>query len=267
MHEAKMHEKNCFITLTYNEENLPPDGSLHKEHFQLFMKRLRKKYGEGIKYYHCGEYGEKFSRPHYHACLFGHDFLDKVLFRVDKSGTKLYRSDSLEALWTFGFSTIGEVNFQSAAYVARYVTKKLTGNRPFLYKKPNEKGGYDEIMYQNADEHYEVVNYQTGEVTYRQKEYATMSRRPGIGKTYLEQYKDEIYPRDAIIVKGKQYVPPSYYDKFLEQQNFELYQQIKRRRKANAKILSQQRLEAMEKVKLQTTKILKRHYESQTLHN
>lgn len=46
MHEAQMHDKNCFITLTYNDQYLPADGSLHLDHFQKFMKRLRKKFGD-----------------------------------------------------------------------------------------------------------------------------------------------------------------------------------------------------------------------------
>ena len=62
-HEASLWEKNCFITLTYNDENLPKDGSLDVTHFQKFMKRLRKKHGAGIRFYHCGEYGDKFGFP------------------------------------------------------------------------------------------------------------------------------------------------------------------------------------------------------------
>jgi hypothetical protein len=74
VHEASLHEKNCFITLTYSPENLPKDGSLDVSHFQKFMKRFRKRFGPGIRFFHCGEYGESLSRPHYHACIFGFDF-------------------------------------------------------------------------------------------------------------------------------------------------------------------------------------------------
>ncbi len=78
MHEAQLHENNCFITLTYDNTHLPSDGSLHYKDFQLFIKRLRKKFGNTrIRYYMAGEYGENFGRPHFHACIFGHDFHDK----------------------------------------------------------------------------------------------------------------------------------------------------------------------------------------------
>ena len=75
IHEASLHEDNCFITLTYDDAHLPTDLSLNVSHFQKFMKRLRKRFGEGIRFFHCGEYGENFGRPHYHACLFTSDIL------------------------------------------------------------------------------------------------------------------------------------------------------------------------------------------------
>ena len=73
-HEAQLHSDNCFITLTYDNAHLPSDFSLDKKHFSDFMKRYRKKFGPNIRYFHCGEYGSKFGRPHYHACIFNHDF-------------------------------------------------------------------------------------------------------------------------------------------------------------------------------------------------
>lgn len=127
MHESKLHDRNCFITLTYDEAHLPPDRGLHYRDFQLFMKRLRKRFGDNIRFYMCGEYGEKVGRPHFHACLFGHDFDDKKLWSTTPAKSKLYRSESLEELWPNGFSSVGDVTFESAAYVARYITKKITG--------------------------------------------------------------------------------------------------------------------------------------------
>ena len=103
MHEAQMYDRNCFVTLTYDDEHLPPNGSLNKRDFQLFMKRLRKRYGSGIRYYQCGEYGELLGRPHHHAILFNFDFDDKVLWSV-RDGVRLYRSASLEQLWPHGYS-------------------------------------------------------------------------------------------------------------------------------------------------------------------
>ena len=121
VHEASLHEQNCFITLTFNDENLLDNSGLKVSDFQNFMKRLRQKIApRTVRFFHCGEYGEKFSRPHHHACLFGYDFPDKVLFRKTSSGN-LYTSELLSSLWPFGFSTIAAVTFETAAYVARYV--------------------------------------------------------------------------------------------------------------------------------------------------
>ena len=78
MHEASLHDENSFLTLTYSDENLPPGGSLHLPDFQNFMKRLRKSIApKRVRFYHCGEYGDILSRPHYHALLFGYDFDDR----------------------------------------------------------------------------------------------------------------------------------------------------------------------------------------------
>jgi len=99
VHEASLHKNNSFITLTYNDKNLPKYKTLQKKHFQLFMKRLRKKYGSNIRFFHCGEYGDKYQRPHYHACIFGHDFKDKQLL-FTKRGSKTYVSQSLNKLWS-----------------------------------------------------------------------------------------------------------------------------------------------------------------------
>lgn len=186
VHEAKFHAHNSFITLTYNDAHLPSDGSLQPRHFQLFLKRLRKRldYESDIKirFFHCGEYGSEFARPHYHAIIFGYDFPDKVLWSV-RSGVKLYRSLMLEELWTYGFSTVGAVTFESAAYVARYVLKKVTGDA--------------------ADAHYHG----------RKPEYVTMSRKPGIAHDWIVNNYRDVYPRDSVLVRPDIHCkPPRYYD-------------------------------------------------------
>ena len=198
MHEAQMHEDNSFITLTYSPENLPPHGSLRKADFQKFMKRLRfANDGKRIRYFHVGEYGDDTQRPHYHAILFGHHFEDRELHRVG-NGAKHYRSRSLEACWPYGFSEVGEtVNVQVARYVARYCTKKITGKL--------------------GEEFYTRVDPETGEIVEVEKEYATMSRRPGIGYPWFEKYWKETYRDDSVVIDGKEFKPPEYYDsKFVE---------------------------------------------------
>jgi len=194
MHEASLYKDNCFITLTYDEEHLPEDYSLHYDDFQRFMKRVRKKYtGKKIRFYMAGEYGENFGRPHFHACIFNLDFEDKYLWQKTDSGSKIYRSKILEELWPFGYCSIGEVNFQSAAYVARYIMKKVTGDM--------------------AEQHYEEVNFTTGEIIQRKPEFNKMSLKPGIGYGWYEKYKDDVYPHDYVIVNGKKCKPPKFYDK------------------------------------------------------
>ena len=82
VHEASLYKNNCFVTLTYSDDKLPSDGSLHFDHFQKFMKRLRRFYDDSrIRFFHCGEYGEQYSRPHYHCCLFNFDFVDKKFWK------------------------------------------------------------------------------------------------------------------------------------------------------------------------------------------
>lgn len=194
MHEASLYKDNCFITLTYDEEHLPEDYSLHYDDFQRFMKRVRKRYtGKKIRFYMAGEYGENFGRPHFHACIFNLDFEDKYLWQKTDSGSKIYRSKILEELWPFGYSSIGEVNFQSAAYVARYIMKKVTGDM--------------------AEQHYEEVNFTTGEIIQRKPEFNKMSLKPGIGYGWYEKFKDDVYPHDYVIVNGKKCKPPKFYDK------------------------------------------------------
>lgn len=194
MHEAQMHTQNCFITLTYDDAHLPGDRSLHYRDFQLFIKRLRKRYpGRRIRYYMAGEYGENFGRPHWHACIFGLDFDDKKLWKRTSANSLLYRSENLELLWPFGYSSIGDVTFESAAYVARYIMKKVTGK--------------------NAAEHYQEIDPDTGEIINRTPEFTKMSLKPGIGYEWYKQYTSDVYPHDYVVVRGKKVKPPKYYDK------------------------------------------------------
>lgn len=199
VHEAQMHNANCFITLTYNNDNLPPLGNLIKKDFQLFMKRFRKKCGP-VRYFSCGEYGSKLGRPHFHALLFGHQFddinLDKP-FKITKSGEKIYRSEVLEKLWTHGWSSVGSLTYQSAAYVARYSMAKINGA--------------------DAEAHYDRTDPETGETNRLNPEYNTMSLKPGIGATWFEQFGlTDVYPGDFIQFKNRKIPPPKYYDKLLK---------------------------------------------------
>ena len=216
LHEAKLHEKNCFITLTYNDASLPKDRSLHYRDFQLFMKRLRKKYGANIRFYMCGEYGEKFDRPHFHACIFGFDFSDRQYWKQTGSGSKLFRSQELEKLWEYGFSSIGDVNFESAAYVARYIMKKVTGQG-------------------KHDQHYKFTDLETGEVLEKKSEFNKMSLKPGIGYEWFKKYKSDVYPHDYVVINGRKVRPPKYYDlKYSKESPYE-WEEIQFKREQLAK--------------------------------
>lgn len=194
MHQASLHDENCFVTLTYDEAHMPAGGSLVKADFQKFVKRLRRRFrGRRIAFFHCGEYGSELSRPHYHALLFGFDFPDKVPLPERKGKDRLYRSPICEALWPFGMSWIGAVSFESAAYVARYSLKKVNGD--------------------GAEKHYQRVDPVTGEVFHLQPEYITMSLRPAIGRDWIERFHGDVYPSDGVVARGVEAKPPRYYDR------------------------------------------------------
>ena len=204
-HEAQMSSSSCFITLTFDNEHLASDGSLHKEDYQLFMKRLRKHYGVPIRYFHCGEYGEKLFRPHHHAILFGVDFPDKRCFRVSK-GVSYYVSPTLSKLWPFGYHIIGASTLRSYMYVARYCLKKVNGD--------------------SAKEHYRGLV----------PEYISMSLRPGLGYSFYQRFRSDIYDFDRIVLDNThKYRVPKYYDKLLLRDDPSLLESIKVKRVLAAK--------------------------------
>lgn len=212
MHENSLHEESCFLTLTYDDSHLPYGGTLVKPHFQKFMKKLRRCTSRKLLYFHCGEYGEKYGRPHYHACIFGFDFPDKTFFK-EKNGHSLYRSATLERLWQHGTSLIGAVSFDSAAYVARYVMKKVLGA---------EAPGW-----------YQTIEPSTGEIVPIVPEYTTMSLKPAIGKNWLAAFMEETYRHDSVVVRGREMKPPKYYDSQFEITDPEAFAEVKHlRRKA-----------------------------------
>nr|QJB20601.1 MAG: replication initiator protein [Microvirus sp.] len=180
VHESKSHNRSSYLTLTYSEDKLPPDGSLCHRDFQLFMKRLRRVTGQKFKYYMCGEYGDKNDRPHYHCILFGYDFDDRKYFTKNKQGDSLYTSDELESYWQLGHCIVGEVTMQSARYVAGYIQKKIYGER--------------------ADDHYMG----------RRPEYAFGSN--GLGLEYLRLYGSQWMDTGYVIVDGSKFRIPRYYD-------------------------------------------------------
>ncbi len=217
-----MHEENCFITLTFNPESLDArenPWSVDVRDFQLFMKKFRKILAaldppEQIRFFHCGEYGDRTGRPHYHACIFGFDFSDKRL-HSQPNGQNLYTSEILEGIWEQGFCTVGSLTFESAAYVARYIMKKITGD--------------------NAADHYQHFDPETGEISQLKPEYTTMSRRPGLASGWLQKYQTDVYPSDQIIMNGKSLKPPRFYDNKYQLTDPTKYAQLKKNRISSGK--------------------------------
>lgn len=188
MHEAQLHQDNCYVTLTYSDENLPANKSLDYRDFQLFMKRLRRYALQPTRFYMCGEYGTQNHRPHYHACLFGFKPDDLVSHKKNQNGDVLYRSAILDKLWgkndPDGAPTlVGEVTRQSAGYCARYILQKVTGDL--------------------AEAHYQG----------RVPEFNQMSLRPGIGAGWLKRFRSDFFPCDYVVDDGHKDRVPKYYDK------------------------------------------------------
>lgn len=207
--EAQMHEQNCLILLTYKD--LPKDGSLQLNDWQNFMDRLRYKVGP-VRYFHSGEYGSRNGRPHDHALLFGFDFPDKKYFKKSAAGFDLYRSEMLEGLWEKGHCSVGSMSFESAGYLARYLMDK-----PQLTERIVDENGIvlGRRYTQEAIERYgEKVCERTGEIRLcRRPEYLTMSRRPGIGKSWFDKFWMDVYPQDVMVLKsGKKMPPPRFFD-------------------------------------------------------
>lgn len=277
MHEAQLHERTSFITLTYRDECLPqparassqsltaraapsPDddqrtsysprtyeththeeksttASLSKGDLRGFTKRLnehaRRKFGKGVKYYACGEYGDRTQRPHYHIAVYGEDFSDDRQKWKRSNGNQLWRSSRLHELWPHGDADIGELTFESAAYIARYIMKKITGVK--------------------AAEHYRRTD-ERGEEYWLVPEFNVMSRRPGLAKEWFDQHGNDVYPHDTVIVRGHPSKPPRYYDKLLEALKPYEYEALRAQReqaaKQNAGNNTPARLEAREAIAL-----------------
>lgn len=229
VHEAQMHNENSFITLTYNDSNLPEGATLRKLDFQKFIRSLRDHLGfkNGkrpiLRYYMCGEYGDnegskEMGRPHYHALLFGWEPDDQIYHHTNGKN-KVFTSALLEKLWGKGFTSVGSVDYGSAKYVARYVMKKINGKMA------------DEIDPDTCLKHYERLDYDTGEIFSLLPEYTNMSLKPGIGYDWFVKYAEDVFPSDFVVIEGRECPTPAYYTTLLKQLDPALYLSVKARRK------------------------------------
>lgn len=199
-HEAAMHEANCFGTLTYSAEHLPADLSVSKDELQRFLKRLRWNLslkGVQIRFFSCGEYGDQFSRPHYHFILFGYDFSeDRKLFGASPAGATMFTSAELSAAWPYGLATLSDFSHKAAQYVAGYAMKKVHGKL--------------------ALDKYLRFDGETGETWQVEPEFVLMSRMPGLGRSWFERFGGDCFPSDFVTINGRKRPVPGYYLKLYE---------------------------------------------------
>lgn len=261
--EAFMHNhyQNCsFLSLTFNENALRRTNlgySVDKAFFKSWVKRLRyyvkEEFGSEFRHLSCGEYGSKNGRPHYHMIIFGFNFPDKYTFKLKhtkKSSYFLYRSPFLEKLWhlpgcteSAGYSSVCEVNFNTCAYVARYVTKKRAKH---LYGD-------------------------------QQPEFLSVSRMPGIGYSFCEKYLNDIFNHGYIMNPDGFKCPiPRYYESICEKLNPELYYNYKYekfqrlynemlQRFSNASNLTKKRLSALAELQTIRNNQLVRELENESV--
>ena len=213
MLEREAHDAAWFCTFTYDDDHVPrsyypdpetgeaiPSLTLCKRDFQLLMKRIRRRFPDDhIRFFACGEYGSQTFRPHYHAIIFGLHLDDLVPYKTVREGGELYtyyNSPKLQSCWLdsdgkpIGFVVVGEVTWESCAYTARYVTKKLKGKEADFYEK-------------------HCIS----------PEFSLMSRRPGIARDYYESHPG-IFDSDYINIStpkgGRKFRPPRYFEKLFE---------------------------------------------------
>lgn len=237
--ELEYHKEAYFLTLTYNDEMIPvhyfyekgeklPAYSLEKRDFQLWLKRLRKQqaklHDNPIRFFGCGEYGSDTLRPHYHCIVYGLHLDDLKIYKRTDQGI-LYTSEKLNRTWIgqrhrgeiedepykyLGFVVIGQVTFNTAAYVARYTAKKaMTVGNEFFDKFNLEKPFID------------------------------MSRRPGIGLRYFEDHP-ELFNNDMVHFAGKEkgysFNMPKYFLEKLEVIDNDLFNRIKKEREIKGNV-------------------------------
>lgn len=219
--ESQNHTENAFITLTYSNEYLPEKRTLVKADLQKFWKKLRKHITpQKISYLACGEYGPKTLRPHYHAAVFGYWPKDFQPYKKNEVGDMLYTSKELEKIWGKGFVIVGNLTYESAAYIARYVYKKAYGG--------------------------EQIPIKAGKTP----EYTTCSKRPAIAKSfYFETYKwNKILRNNGVLIPTKdglkiKPIPQYLRNKWKENARYDYYTWQENQKKTNiqnqTEILSQ----------------------------
>lgn len=237
-HEASMYTDNIFLTLTYDDDNLPDGGHLCPRHLQLFIKRLRQTAARAkptikhdpthpIRYFACGEYGDQFGRPHYHSIIFGLTFTDAYKVGA-RHGHILYASPTLSALWPHGDSKFGTATTAAANYIAQYTLKKQRRRR---YDYENEEG-------------YADIN---GEWHPKPDPFSRMSTHPAIGTEWLKKFQTDL-SQGYLHNNGRKFKIPRAYLKKLRDINPFLLEEIQHRAWLHNKNRTPQNLAAAEAI-------------------
>lgn len=230
MCEAVSHGTNTyFLTMTYDDMHVPTTYSVNprtctpmvcyplvKKDFQDFMKRLRFHYGEGIRFFACGEYGDSSGRCHFHAILLGLNISD-LLYLKKCHGHPVFNSPTIDALWGKGFTVIGSVTSESALYCAKYCMKKRTGQ------------DRDKYLARCVEEGLEPLP----------PEFVLMSRRPGLGRTFYEEKRLDLFQNTRLFLPGgKQVRQPRYFENLFKFEDPATVKRLKLRRQqvARAKV-------------------------------
>lgn len=241
-HESLLYKNNVFLTLTYNDNCLPDiykeDGERSpKRDFVTFMKRFRinliRQLGQKVRFFHVFEYGSSFKRPHHHAIIFNTSLPDKIIWKM-KGGFPIFRSAILEKSWTYGFSTVQNVNYQVCAYVARYCMKKV-----------------------DVD-----CDWYDGRVP----EFNLKSRMPGLGHGWFDKFKDDVYNNDQLVIKDYITRPPRYYDNLfdnLDPARMEVIKNARRDYALSCPSLTSSRLSQIEDYQKVKISRMKRDFESE----
>lgn len=230
MLELSYHDSAYFATLTYDDAHLPvsysvdkasgeafPVATLVPRDLQLFMKRLRFHFNnDNIRFFACGEYGSTTFRPHYHLILFGLHLNDLVPYKKSRLGDDYFDSESFQSCWCdsngdrLGMTVLSTVNWNTCAYVARYVVKKNKG--------PNSKDDYENLG---------IV-----------PQFSRMSLKPGIGRLYYDENKEKIWKYDKINIStpdgGLSFAPPRFFKKILQVEDPVLANELSEIRKFRA---------------------------------
>lgn len=229
--ELQYHKSSFFVTLTYDDEHLPltffgepetgeahPAATLRKADFQKFMKRLRRNTGQGLRFFAAGEYGSKTFRPHYHAIIFGLELDDLQVYKCSPQGFTYYTSETMQKAWPLGFVVVGDVSWETCAYTARYICKKLKGQESVFYDLHNIE-----------------------------PEFSLMSRKPGIGRQYFDDHP-ELFQYDFLNVPtekgGKKFRPPRYFAQLYEKDHPDFVEK---------KVFLREHLEGMKSIKLDSS--------------